>query len=194
MNDFPDRSDLPELDRLPRETEPPPEVEDRIVNELTSRGLIGGKRHRATPHWWQIAAAALLAAALGWTGRGLIEPAAAPPVAEREFLLLLSEPEPLQTTKSEAELVDEYRSWAQNPGSRGRIVGAGKLESRGEHLRSTLRASIQGGREPLNSVTGYFLVRAASWEDALQIARGCPHLAYGGEISVRALEELGPAA
>jgi hypothetical protein len=42
----------------------------------------------------------------------------------------------------------------------------------------------------LDTVTGYFRVRAGSWDEALELARSCPHLAYGGEISVRMLAQL----
>jgi hypothetical protein len=38
---------------------------------------------------------------------------------------------------------------------------------------------------------GYYAIRAASYEDAVEIARGCPHLDYGGTIEVRAIDMLG---
>ena len=195
MNDIDDRSELSELASLPREMEPSPQVEERVVRALKDRGLIAGQRRRPMAHWWQLAAAALIAAAIGWMGHGLVEPAERGPVAEREFLLLLSEPEALRTTKSEAELVQEYRSWAASLVGQNRLVGAGKLESGGR----LLRGSVEGERPPtaggaLDSVTGYFLVRADSWEEALELAASCPHLDYGGEISVRLLEQIESAA
>lgn len=191
MNDFDDHSELRELASLPREMEPPPEVEDRVVEALKERGLITGRHPRRMASWWQLAAAALIAATLGWMGRGFAEPAGVPAVAEREFLLLLSEPEELRTTKSEAELVEEYRGWASNLGRQGRLVDSAKLESGGQLLRSSIEA--QPSHPPgggLETVTGYFLVRADSWEEALEFARTCPHLGYGGEISVRVLEQI----
>jgi hypothetical protein len=200
MNDFEDRSELPELDALPSEMEPPPEIEERVVSVLKQRGLIGASRgpsHRAP--WWQLAAAALIAATLTWFGRGLIEPTAppadAPVIAQQEYLLLLNEPEALQTTKPEAELVEEYRAWAIDLAGQGRLIDTGKLAPRGETLRPTLtagtRAPTSTPTEDLDTISGYFLVRANSWDEALELARTCPHLAYGGEISVRLLEDLG---
>jgi hypothetical protein len=187
MSDYRDRSEIPELDSLPREIEPPPEVEERIVGELSARGLIGRAPGRGAV-WWQLAAAVLLAAVVGWTARGLLEPVAAPEIAQREFLLLLSEPEPLQTTKSEAELVGEYSAWAQGLAQENRFAGAGKLENREVLLKGSPVAASPDVSGSLDTVTGYFLVRAMDWGDALEIARSCPHLAYGGDISVRALD------
>jgi hypothetical protein len=39
-----------------------------------------------------------------------------------------------------------------------------------------------------NSPSGFFMVRAASREDALAIASGCPHLRHGGTVVVRAID------
>jgi hypothetical protein len=36
-------------------------------------------------------------------------------------------------------------------------------------------------------VVGYFLIRATSGEEAVRIARLCPHLNYGGTVEVRAI-------
>jgi hypothetical protein len=35
---------------------------------------------------------------------------------------------------------------------------------------------------------GFFLVRAATAEEAEAIARGCPHLRHGGTISLREID------
>jgi len=34
-------------------------------------------------------------------------------------------------------------------------------------------------------ISGYFVIDAASWEDAVAVARTCPHLRYGGRIILR---------
>ena len=191
MNDFDEHSELQEFSSLPREMEPPPELEERVVQALQARGLVGSQSRRRMASWWQLAAATLIAATLGWTGRGFVEPGPLPVAAEREFLLLLSEPEVLETTKSEADLVEEYRNWATSLGREGRLVAAGKLELGGQLLSNAIEtnASESPGRG-LDTISGYFQVRAASWNEALDLARSCPHLAYGGEISVRMLEQI----
>jgi hypothetical protein len=191
MNEFDDPSELAELDALTREMEPPPDVEERLVSALKDRGMIAapGSGPQRAP-WWQLAAAALIAATLGWFGHSLIEPAAPATIAQHQFLLLLSEPETLQTTKPESELVEEYRVWANDLGRQGLLLDAQKLRDGGELLRPVSAAGVPRATG-LDSISGFFLVRAGSWDEALDLARTCPHLAYGGDISVRMIEETG---
>jgi hypothetical protein len=37
---------------------------------------------------------------------------------------------------------------------------------------------------------GYFLIRAANQRTALEIARSCPHVRYGGRIVLREIEPI----
>jgi len=191
MKDLDNRFELTELDALSPEMEPSPEVEERLVGALRKRGLLADSPLRPISAWWQLAAVVLIAATVGWVGRGLIEPPGLQPTTGREFLLILSEPEALRTTKPEAELVEEYRGWASKLSRQGGLVHSGKLVSGGHLLTSSVETRqplvTDGG---LDTVTGYFQVRAGSWDEALELARTCPHLAYGGEISVRMLEQI----
>ena len=36
-------------------------------------------------------------------------------------------------------------------------------------------------------LTGFFIVRAATGEEAFALARQCPHLKYGGRVAIRRL-------
>jgi hypothetical protein len=47
------------------------------------------------------------------------------------------------------------------------------------------RSLEQRMRDP---VEGFFLVKAESYDQAVALARGHPHVAYGGTIEVRAVE------
>jgi hypothetical protein len=44
----------------------------------------------------------------------------------------------------------------------------------------------RGGR---TQIAGFFLIRAKDDRTALEIARTCPHLRYGGSIVIRQIEE-----
>jgi hypothetical protein len=82
-----------------------------------------------------------------------------------------------------------YRAWLDDLTRAGKLVHANQLLSDGAKL---LRAD--GGRvlvvdgpytESKDIVGGYYLVRAESDEEALFIARQCPHLANGGAVELR---------
>lgn len=84
-----------------------------------------------------------------------------------------------------------YRDWRQSLAGAGRLAGAGKLTDEGGR-----RLQAHGGRievsdgpyaEAKEVLGGYFAVTAADYDEAVEIAKGCPHLAYG-RIEVRQVE------
>ncbi|MEM7483239.1 MAG: hypothetical protein AAF481_18895 [Acidobacteriota bacterium] len=183
-------SPLRELERLAATETPPQELEERVVAELRARRLIEPPARRGIASGWLVAAC-LLAAMGGWLARGGLNwTTGAPPEAsaaiERavggEYLLLLVEPRPLRTSKAIPVLVDEYRAWAAGVADRGQLVSAGHLRPGGPYLADS--AAEPAG---IDAVTGFFIVRAGSLEEAERLAGTCPHRTYGGEISIRPL-------
>jgi hypothetical protein len=89
-------------------------------------------------------------------------------------------------------VIERYKAWSENVGRAGRLVGGEKLA---DGVGRVMEAG-QGGRpavtdgpyaESKEVVAGYFLVRAASYEDAVELARDCPHLDFG-RIEIRRIE------
>lgn len=89
--------------------------------------------------------------------------------------------------KPEAELVAEYRTWANRLRESGALVDAAKLAHAG---RLVSPAGSADGRAPAGdaAVSGYFVIRAADEAEAVRVAATCPHVAYGGTLAVRPLE------
>jgi len=182
--------DLPQqLGDLPTETEVPPDLEERTVRRLRARGLLAepgrARQHRATTTPWWALAACLAGALGGWLARGYgtsIAPhPGGDPAGGQRFVLLLSEITPLETAKSRSELVAEYRGWAQHLARQGRLVAAERLIAGARRLGRV----GEGPETGVEAVTGLFLVVADDWGEALAVASSCPHLAYGGGITVR---------
>lgn len=207
----PEKPDLEErLRELPRQTSPPPELEERVVAELRERGLLAPSTARATappatrlPTRRQAhllagrlaAAVGLVGLLAGWWAHALVARTPAPfASADRggeRFLLLLSEPNGLATSRPTAALVAEYAAWAHQLESEGRLVAAERLLDGGRSLpRSTSEALA---KDDASAVTGFFVVEAAGWDEALKLAASCPHLAYGGRITVRQAAGAAPA-
>ncbi len=166
------------LAALPRELEPSAALRGRVTRALHERGLIRRELPPAHAGWWRVAAAMLLLAAGAALGRatGRAEtahsPAAAAAHADAQYVLLLYEPASFNGGPHEA-LAREYSAWARALGAR--FVSG---EALGE-------ARVLGGTAPPSEPTGFFLVRAASFDDAVMLARDCPHLRRGGVVSVR---------
>jgi len=181
--------DLQELNQLAHAEAPPPDLEDRVVAALHERSLVNTRGNRgatATGKHWQVAAAVLLAAVGGWIARGFAATDASPVERGREYLVLFAEPHPLVTSKSTEELVVEYRDWGLGLAERGHLVTGRRLLSEGVRLSTRRDGSVSERPEgSLAEATGFFLIRAESQRDAIDLVSDTPHLDYGGEISLR---------
>jgi hypothetical protein len=162
------------------EVVPPPRLEDRVVSTLRERGLLrDGAPRIFSQRWaWPAAiAAGLLLFAGGFTlGRG----ARSAPDLPRYTLLLYEGPEFNGAGIRESELVAEYSGWARELAGRGRLVAGEKLSAQGW----ALGPAAADRRDP----SGFFIIAARSDEEALSIARSCPHLRHGGTVSLRAID------
>lgn len=182
-NDFDSRADerlLRELRGLSRGPSPAADLEDRVVNELRHRGLLhdGASWRRRL----LAAAAAVVLFGGGWlVGRdGSQPPPAAPPEA-RYVLFLLGGAEP---GPDEAARVDEYRAWAVELARDGKLAGGEKLGPSGWLLDAEAGVSTPVAL-PEEGLSGFFLLTTEDPEEALEIARSCPHLRHGGEVLLR---------
>ncbi|HTD61381.1 MAG TPA: hypothetical protein VK679_12055 [Gemmatimonadaceae bacterium] len=154
-------SELPDdirraLAELPRERQPDPSLEDRVVGAVFPR--------RRGWVWAGVAAAAavlLLIVAHPWS-----RPA---PIGDTYALLLTVDskyvyPPPAELRRRE----HEYGLWADSLAALGKLDLGGKLVGQGEL-----------------PVDGLFIIRAANDADAERIAATCPHFKYGGHVEVR---------
>jgi hypothetical protein len=157
-------SELPDditraLAELPRERQPDPALEDRVVRAVFVRSR----------YWtWMGLAAAAAAVVL------LITHPWSPARATGQAYVLLLSPGPGYLAPPPGQLDArraEYGRWADS------LARLGKLDVEG-HLEP-----------PGDVVDGLFIVRAANDSDAARIAATCPHNKYRGHIEVRRLVE-----
>ncbi|HTO76926.1 MAG TPA: YciI family protein [Thermoanaerobaculia bacterium] len=178
------------LKELPRELSPRPELEQRIVAALAERGLVRARRSgrgRLGRAAAAVAAGLLLVAAGIWIGRTLPPGRArttAPDTSPR-FVLFLLRGQESDRPEEEGARVAEYRAWARGLAASGRSVSGEKLDDREERLGADGAPVAAAAAASEEEIRGYFVVSAASLDDALAVARGCPHLRHGGRIVVR---------
>ncbi len=174
-----------ELARLPRELAPPKGLEARVVAALRERGWLAAARPRPNP--WRLggAVAAGLALLLAgfWLGRQGGHRGHPPAVPS--YLLMLREGTDFNRERwSDARLTAETAAWARRQlGVRHFVVGE-KLDMAGWVLDSSRVA----GMSPMalqDAPDGFFVIFAASDQEALGLARSCPFLRHGGRIEVR---------
>ena len=114
-----------------------------------------------------------------------------------EYLLILHDPadSPFYSMSPEEmqSVVARYGAWAEELAAQGRIRGGHKLEDgTARHLTGGPgKVSVKDGPFPETKevVGGVFLVVAASYEDAVELASTCPHLEFG-RIEIRRVEPV----
>lgn len=167
------------LPALPRAINPPPRLEDRVVRELQARGALRPRSPR--PGWLQIAAALLLVVSGFAIGRVTAAGAGTTPASNGTRYLLLLYGAHSTTAAEETARVAEYGAWAREEGAAGRLLAGEKLGD---------QAAVVGDARGLGSVSlkepaGFFVIRAATLDEAVATASRCPHVKHGGAVLVR---------
>jgi hypothetical protein len=168
------------LAALKRDLPPSDALERSVLRALAARGLVRAigmpQRRRLRPLLLLAGAAALFAA--GVLAGARAQTARTPSDGLPRYVLFLEgtgEP----SVEEEARRVHEYKSWARGLAAAGHLVAGEKLSD------GATRLGEGGGPSGGDSVRGFFVIAAADDAQALEIARGCPHLRYGGRIVVR---------
>ena len=184
-------AELAALSALPREVQPPPWLEDRVVAALPRSRPRYRQAFQASPRWrtwgWRVAAfgVAVMLFIGGFLAGGR-QPHVVTADAEHQlYFLLLREgvdfrPPP---NASQADLINETAAWANGLWRQGHLVLGRRLADRSWLLsadRPPARLPILAGR-----VSGLFLLRTASEAQAIALARTCPFLRWGGQIELR---------
>jgi hypothetical protein len=155
---------------------PPPEVLERVLDELGRSGRLRSRRLAART----LAAAASLVLFAG--GFAVGQRRATPAGDPRPRYLLLLYDATASTPQEEAARVSEYGAWARRLGAAGHLKAGEKLKDEAVVLGPSAPEAEDG------RLGGYFILAAASLEQALEIARDCPHLRHGGRVVVRAVD------
>jgi len=184
-NDYWSEEERETMKKLYGELTPPPELESRTVGALKRRGMFGFPAANPWPRRMVFLTGAAALYLLGLFSPSVVGVFETARPASGEYLLLLHET-PASMSASEADQVREYTMWARQ------LAEAGALKS-GEKLGETV-SSLTGdgpsvsGKAGVGDVSGFFLLYAPTFEDAMAIARTCPHLRYGGSIELRRID------
>ncbi len=91
-------------------------------------------------------------------------------------------------------ILEQYQAWSEGRKAAGRLLGSDKLkDGEGRVMRSEngqVRVLDGPFSETKEVVGGYFTIQAADYDEAVGLARDCPHLGYGGMIEIREIDHL----
>jgi hypothetical protein len=97
---------------------------------------------------------------------------------------------------SEMEHVfEKYQSWTNKLRDSDRLVSSEKLGEEGGRvltMRKGKLSTVDGPyAEAKEVVGGYMVFRAENYDEALELVKDCPHLAYGGRLELRQTDPIG---
>ena len=114
-----------------------------------------------------------------------------------KFMLLLHDDPAAFANVSPEEMqkvVMKYIAWGKRLRERGIHKGSDKLtEEPGRIMRvknGQVRVTDGPYSETKELLGGYYIIEAGSYDEAVEYARDCPQLEYGGTIEVRQIEVM----
>lgn len=185
MSDGDEQAGPMDVSSLTTEVKPPRQLEERVVDELRRRRLLS---RRSGWTWLVAAAAAAVMFAAGY-GVATIRAGNAPPQTS-EFALLLYEGSAFIDAPADdpRRHVRTYSSWAARVADDGALVNAGELAEEPWLLdwdATSDSVTTSSDTAPSGVLSGFFIVRAASIDEALVLAETHPHLRNRGQIELR---------
>lgn len=111
----------------------------------------------------------------------------------KEYLLIFRDHDERWQSFSPSEMqsvIEQFEAWNQATREKRAFIGAGKLSpDLGQTVRQEDGEVLVDGPfcEAKEAISGYYCVRAESREEAVEIAKDFPMLAYGGSVEVREL-------
>lgn len=106
----------------------------------------------------------------------------------KEFMLLFRHvPGPdFKPTPEEMGLeIKKWQDWIGGIASQGKFVGTNQLTSSGKLVRPGNVISDGPYAEVKEILGGYMMVKAENYDEAVEMAKGCPTLGIGGSVEVR---------
>ncbi|WP_020400400.1 YciI family protein [Kordiimonas gwangyangensis] len=91
------------------------------------------------------------------------------------------------------DIIKEYTAWTEKMIAEGRFLGGEKLKDEpGRNLTTGAGGvEVHAGpfTEPNEMIGGYMTIEAADYDEAVEIAKTCPHVKYG-RIELREIDQI----
>jgi hypothetical protein len=112
----------------------------------------------------------------------------------KEFLLVFrtdynSIPE--RTAEEMQAITLKWMDWIKSIASKNKLVDRGnRLDNSGRVLKPNDVVINGPYTEIKESIGGYTLIKADSYDDAIELSKGCPILYFGGNVEIREISPL----
>ena len=172
------------LNDLDKTKIPPVDLEKRVIAKLTEQGEIN---KTARPISWMKSIAAALALLISsllafYAGKYsvLLSGQSDSAIA---YMLLLKEDDGYISGDAE-ERFSEYALWMIGTADKGVSIDGQELSPESALVESGNKITHLSENQT-DRVTGYFIIKTPSLDQAIDIANSCPHVKYGGKIDIK---------
>lgn len=109
-----------------------------------------------------------------------------------DYLLLFRGGDLPQSPRESQEHMERWMQWMASLGKDGQLIGAQPLNKTGRRISGTGKTVTDGPfMEGKEMVGGYLICKANSYDEAVEISKGCPILEFEtGTVEVREIQEL----
>jgi hypothetical protein len=92
------------------------------------------------------------------------------------------------------KVIEKYIAWGDRLRKKGVVQGGDKLtDEPGKVMRrkdGQVRVTDGPYSESKEVLGGYYMIEASTYDQAIEHARDCPHLDYGGTIEIRQVDTM----
>ena len=166
---------------------PTEKLEDNIVESLKNKNLINAKQTvKYKGLYYYLTAAVISAFIIGYFSNQIITEIMEKKQSKytgNEYILFLYENDSFAVEDGNS-LVREYMNWGEEWGKKGKLSGGEKLGNDQKWIGE------KSAFNPASFLSGYFIIRASDYDEALKIAESHPHTRYGGAVEIRLIEKL----
>ena len=107
----------------------------------------------------------------------------------KEFMMLFRNEKAEGAEKPSAEqmqaVMQQWQQWITGLAAKGNYSGTNRLLPEGKTIKPGAVITDGPYLEAKEMVGGYLIVKAGSLDEAVEMAKGCPSLAYGGHVEIR---------
>jgi hypothetical protein len=98
---------------------------------------------------------------------------------------------PNRTPEEMAAMTKRWMDWIGSIAAQNKLTNRGnRLEASGKVVRNDSTITNGPYAEIKESIGGYSIVKADSYEEAIELAKGCPILMVGGNVEVREISPM----
>jgi hypothetical protein len=98
---------------------------------------------------------------------------------------------PERTPEQMQAMMEKWMDWIKSIAAKNQLIDRGhRLENSGKVVNGNSAVTNGPYTEIKESIGGYSLVKAASYDQAVELAKGCPILTVGGNVEIREISAL----